>query len=165
MRVTAESTRKNFILRHGESAFELVAKRYAEVGGDCSLVDLSKVKSWEEFAVTLKLVPSSEVLMRAFLWCTRHREALKEINRPTVPVSLERFDDPEVLRELFELFPYFIANSQNGYRCESCFDEASQFLDNLAVQPTKNKLQVMVAKAQVLQTSDANLSDIVNVDE
>ncbi len=148
MRVTAESTRKLFIMRHGEAAFESIAKRYAEVGEDYSQVDLSSVPAWRDFIVTLKFVPSSEVLMRAFVWCTRHRERLSRIDQPTVPASLERFEDPRVLRQLFEVFPYFIANSQNGYRCEGCFIGASQMLDELAKQPSRGRLQQLIAQVE-----------------
>jgi len=152
MRVTAEATRKLFIMRHGEAAFESIAKRYAEVGGDYSQVDLSSVSAWRDFAETVNIVPSSDVLKRAFLWCARHREPLAEIVRPTVPDSLEKFEDLRVLRQMFELYPHFIANSQSGFRCAACFDAASQFLDDLAKQPSKQTLRQLVARAESSKT-------------
>jgi hypothetical protein len=149
MRATAESIRKAFILRHGEAAFETIAKRFAEVAGDSSVLDLSSVPSWRDFAISLRTVPRSDVLARAFLWCTRHKVSLHRIGRPTIPLSLEKIDDPAILRQLFELFPYFIANSQDGFRCEHCFDTASQLTDKLSQRPSQAALHQMISKAEL----------------
>jgi len=148
MRSTPEAIRKLFTLRHGERAFESIAKRYAEVAGDSSMVDLSTIPEWREFAVTIRTVPNGEVFKRAFLWCTRHREPLVALNRPTVPAALEKLEDPAVLRQLFDLFPYFIANSANGLRCAHCFDAADRFTDLMAKNPNDGELHYLVAKAE-----------------
>ena len=66
MRVTPEAIRKLFTLRHGERAFEAIAKRYSEVSGDSSRVDLSTIPEWREFATTIRTVPNGDVLKRAF---------------------------------------------------------------------------------------------------
>jgi hypothetical protein len=148
MRATPEAIRKLFTLRHGERAFESVAKRYAEVAGDTSLVDLSTIPEWRDFAVAMRTVPNGDVLKRAFLWCTRHREPLVNLNRPTVPQALEVLDDPTVLRQLFDLYPFFIANSANGYRCVSCFDKADRFTELMAQAPHRTDLQYLIAEAE-----------------
>ena len=148
MRVTPEAIRKLFTLRHGERAFEAIAKRYSEVSGDSSRVDLSTIPEWREFATTIRTVPNGDVLKRAFLWCTRHRESLVDLNQPTVPAALELLDDPAILRQLFDLFPFFIANSPNGFRCALCFDAAERFTDLIGKSPNNSELQYYIAKAE-----------------
>jgi hypothetical protein len=148
MRATPEAIRKLFTLRHGERAFESIAKRYAEVAGDSSLVDLSTIPEWRDFAITIRMVPNGDVLRRAFLWCARHREPLVDLNRPTVPTALEKLEDPAILRQLFELFPFFIANSPNGFRCAQCFDAADRFTDLMAKSPNHSELQYLLARAE-----------------
>lgn len=148
MRATPESIRKLFILRFGEAAFESIAKRFAEVAGDSSLVDLSSVGVWREFATAIKFVPSSDILRRAFLWCARHREPLANINRPAVPADLEKLEDLEMLRELFDLYPHFIANSEKGFRCAGCFDSAARFVEDLAKTPTLEHLRKLLSIAE-----------------
>ena len=66
MRTTPEAIRKLFTLRHGERAFESIAKRYAEVEGDGASVDLSTIPEWRDFAFTIRTVPNGDVLRRAF---------------------------------------------------------------------------------------------------
>ena len=146
MRTTPEAIRKLFTMRHGERAFESIAKRYAEVAGDSASVDLSTIPEWRDFAIRIRTVPNGDVLKRAFLWCTRHRESLVELNRPTVPAAMEAMEDPAILRQLFELFPFFIANSQNGFRCKHCFDAAERFTGLIA--QSQGDLQYLLAKAE-----------------
>lgn len=148
MRSTPETIRKLFTLRHGERAFESIAKRYAEVAGDSASVDLSTIPEWRDFAISIRTVPNGDVLRRAFLWCTRHRQPLMDLNRPTVPAALEAIDDPAVLRHLFELFPFFIANSQNGFRCKNCFEAAERFTESMSQRPDEKNLQYLIAKAE-----------------
>jgi hypothetical protein len=147
VRTTPESFRKLFILRHGECAFESIAKQYAEVAGDSAMVDLSTIPEWRDFAITIRTVPNGDVLKRSFLWCTRHREPLVDLNRPTVPAALEKLDDPAILRQLFELFPFFIANNPNGLRCIHCFDVADRFTELIAQNPN-SEIQYLIAKAE-----------------
>lgn len=160
MRATPESIRKLFIHRFGEAAFESIAKRYAEVAGDSSLVDLSSVTVWREFATAIKFVPSSDVLKRAFLWCTRHREPLENISRAAVPPDLDKLEDLEMLREIFDLYPHFIANSETGFRCSACFDSAAKFVEDLAKNPTLGNLRKLVSIAEQAKGSlDSSDSD------
>lgn len=148
MRTTLEAIRKLFTLRHGERAFETIAKRYAEVAGDSASVDLSTIPEWRDFAIAIRTVPNGDVLKRAFLWCTRHRQQLVELNRPTVPAALDTLEDPAILTQLFDLFPFFIANSQNGFRCMHCFDAAERFIALLAQNVANNDLQYLIARAE-----------------
>ncbi len=165
MRTTPEAIRKLFTVRHGERAFEAIGKRYAEVAGDGASVDLSTIPEWRDFAITIRTVPNGDVLKRAFLWCTRHRQQLVELNKPTVPAALEALEDPMILRQLFDLFPFFIANSQNGFRCRHCFDAAERFIQLLALSPNHHDLEYLIAKAEVssgavvTSTNNPNLQD------
>ena len=148
MRSTPEAIRKLFTLRHGERAFESIAKRYAEVAGDSASVDLSTIPEWRDFAISIRTVPNGDVLKRAFLWCTRHRQPLMDLNRPTVPAALEAIEAPAILRHLFDLFPFFIANSQNGFRCKNCFEAAERFTESMTLRPENSELQYLIAKAE-----------------
>ncbi len=152
MRITSEALRKLFTLRHGEQAFESIAKRYAEVAGDSASVDLSTIPEWREFALSIRTVPNSDVLRRAFLWCSRHRQPLLDINCQAVPTALESIDDPAILRHLFDLFPFFIANSQNGFRCKSCFEAAEKFTESVVQRPDASDLQYLIARAEISAT-------------
>ena len=153
MRTTPEAIRKLFTLRHGERAFESIAKRYAEVEGDGASVDLSTIPEWRDFAFTIRTVPNGDVLRRAFLWCTRHRQPLTTLSCPTVPAALEMIEDPAILRQLFELFPFFIANSENGFRCKSCFDAAERFTESVPMRPNTSELQYLIARAEISEVA------------
>lgn len=148
MRTTPENIRKLFTLRHGERAFESVAKRYAEVAGDSASVDLSTIPEWRDFAISIRTVPNGDVLRRAFLWCTRHRQPLMNLDRPAVPPALEAIEDPAILRQLFDLFPFFIANSQYGFRCKNCFEAAERFTESLPASPDPSDVQYLIARAE-----------------
>lgn len=148
MKVTPDAIRKLFILRHGEHAFELVAKRYAEVAGDSTQVDLSTIPEWRDFAIAIRTVPGSDVLTKAFLWCNRHASVLADLNRRTVPAALEKLEEPDILRKLFDLFPFFIANSPNGYRCMDCFDAADQLTEQIVQSMNHTDMHYLIAKAE-----------------
>ena len=83
-----------------------------------------------------------------FLWCTRHRESLVDLDQPTVPAALKLLDDRAILRQLFDLFPFFIANSPHGFRCAHCFDAAERFTDLIGKSPNNSELQYYIAKAE-----------------
>lgn len=149
MRVSAESIRRHFLLRYGESPFESIANLFAEVQGDTTQIDLSSVPAWAEFAAAQKVLPRSEVLSRAFLWCIRHRHVLEPIRRPTIPPNLEKLDDPAVIRQLFEYCPYFLSNSQEGFRCSQCFDDANKILGAFVASMGREPIDVIVERLRL----------------
>jgi hypothetical protein len=132
--LSAEAIRRRFIKLHGQIAFEVVASAFAEVGGDSSKVSLTSIPAWRQFATSLQVVPRSEMISQAFLWCARHHQPLLEISRPTVPAALRLIHDTAFTEELFNRSPFFLSSSPGGHRCEKCFDEATRFsqrfLDN-----------------------------------
>ncbi len=130
----AESIRAEFISRYGLIAFEQIAQIFAEVSGDVTKVNLMESAEWIEFATDTTCIPSSESLRQAFLWCARHRQALVSIRRPVVPDALHRLEDPKILKSLIIKFPFFLASSVNGYRCENCFDQASATASDILSQ-------------------------------
>lgn len=144
MRATAEAIRKRFISHHGQIAFESAAKVFAEYGSNQSSIDLSSVPEWRVFATALRVIPRGEVLHKAFLWCIRHRSPLEPIQRPASPPSLDRIENSDIIAKLFEYFPFFIANSQDGFRCEKCFDLAAQLIVNLLATGEESNFELIL---------------------